>query len=322
MGRFNKVFIVAPAGAVTGGPELSHQLAACLRAQGQDAYMAYYPFEGEHECPAPYLKYGVPSAKIDDEFGNAVVIPEIYTAFAAGFKKAQPVIWWMSVDNYLYSGRLSWFWLRRKILELLAVLRGRRNPSVASMGKLQHLAQSVYAQRFLASFGLESHVVSDYLNEEHFESKSTHVKERQIAFNPKKGKRVTNRLIRANPDIKFVPIQGLSASGVKELLARSMVYIDFGHHPGKDRMPREAAMAGCCVVTGRRGSAAVAEDVFIPEKYKLDEYASDFDASFREIVLSIFDNYEASASEFSAYRDKIRNEKNVFEAEVRRYFCA
>ena len=32
------------------------------------------------------------------------------------------------------------------------------------------------------------------------------------------------------------------------------VYIDFGHHPGQDRLPREAVQCGCVVITGTRGS--------------------------------------------------------------------
>jgi len=32
------------------------------------------------------------------------------------------------------------------------------------------------------------------------------------------------------------------------------VYIDFGHHPGQDRLPREAVQCGCVVITGKRGS--------------------------------------------------------------------
>lgn len=54
-------------------------------------------------------------------------------------------------------------------------------------------------------------------------------------------------------------------------MSKSKVYIDFGNHPGKDRIPREAAISGCIVITGKRGAAAFAEDVCIPETYKFDE---------------------------------------------------
>ena len=46
---------------------------------------------------------------------------------------------------------------------------------------------------------------------------------------------------------------------VVDLMSESKVYIDFGNHPGKDRIPREAVINGCCVITGVRGSARFKE---------------------------------------------------------------
>ena len=37
--------------------------------------------------------------------------------------------------------------------------------------------------------------------------------------------------------------------------------VDLGHHPGKDRLPREAALAGCVTVVGRAGAAVFADEV-------------------------------------------------------------
>ncbi|KAL3809235.1 hypothetical protein ACHAXA_005283 [Cyclostephanos tholiformis] len=45
-------------------------------------------------------------------------------------------------------------------------------------------------------------------------------------------------------------------------------YIDFGPHPGMDRLPREAALAGCIVITNREGAAAHDEDVPLPQEFK------------------------------------------------------
>lgn len=54
----------------------------------------------------------------------------------------------------------------------------------------------------------------------------------------------------------------------------SMIYIDFGEHPGKDRIPREAAMRDLIVITGRDGAAVNDVDVSIPKKYKIDRNMS------------------------------------------------
>ncbi|MCX7738527.1 MAG: hypothetical protein N2Z80_03840 [Hydrogenothermaceae bacterium] len=56
-----------------------------------------------------------------------------------------------------------------------------------------------------------------------------------------------------------------------DILKKAKVYIDFGNHTGKDRIPREAAMLECCVITGRRGIAKYREDVPIPENYKIED---------------------------------------------------
>jgi len=52
-------------------------------------------------------------------------------------------------------------------------------------------------------------------------------------------------------------------------LKKAKLYIDFGFHTGKDRIPREAVMSGTSIITGYKGSAAFFEDVSIYRQYKL-----------------------------------------------------
>ena len=109
-----------------------------------------------------------------------------------------------------------------------------------------------------------------------------------MLYNPKKGIEFTRQLIEAAPDLNWVPLENMSNEEVRGKLKTSKVYIDFGDHPGKDRFPREAAISGCCVITGKRGSAAY-DDVPIPEDF--DGYRSTIKAEknkFIEDVRSIF----------------------------------
>jgi len=53
-----------------------------------------------------------------------------------------------------------------------------------------------------------------------------------------------------------------------------MMYIDFGTHPGKDRIPREAALRNCIVLTNRNGAADNNVDVPIPNEYKIHSVLS------------------------------------------------
>lgn len=97
----------------------------------------------------------------------------------------------------------------------------------------------------------------------------------------------------------------------------SKLYIDFGNHPGKDRMPREAAICGCCIITGKRGAAANDVDIKIPSQYKI----SDSDISLiADRIKYVLKNYEDLTSDFDSYRDKIRHEEAVFDAEIKRIF--
>ena len=182
----------------------------------------------------------------------------------------------------------------------------------------------MHGLRGLRGAGRQAAPLSDYLNIAHDVGQEGQggaaAREPQVAYNPKKGKAVTAALIAAHPEIRFVPIANLTPAGVVDLLRRSALYIDFGHHPGKDRLPREAAMAGCCVVTGRRGSAANPVDIPIPQKYKLDERAPGFIQAFGDIARAVLAAPQAHAPDFDAYRAAIRRERAVFAQQVRDVF--
>ena len=105
-------------------------------------------------------------------------------------------------------------------------------------------------------------------------------------------------------------------------LRRAKIYLDLGNHPGKDRLPREAAMAGCCVITNQRGSAYFDADVPTPHKYKIDDRKSDYILNFQEFASSIFTNFDCHSAEFSHYRSLIAQERTLFESQVRKAFSA
>jgi glycosyltransferase involved in cell wall biosynthesis len=111
----------------------------------------------------------------------------------------------------------------------------------------------------------------------------------------------------------------MTPAQVGEHLRMAKVYIDFGNHPGKDRIPREAALSGCCVITGRNGSAAYQKDVPIPENYKFYDGIKQADEII-EMIRSIFNNYEKVNIDFDSYRTIIRKEKETFTKDVKNIF--
>jgi len=58
----------------------------------------------------------------------------------------------------------------------------------------------------------------------------------------------------------------MSPQQVSDALRQTSVYIDFGHHPGKDRVPREAAVSGNIVFVHSKGAGCHFLD------YPLDQF--------------------------------------------------
>lgn len=320
----------------TGGTELMHQFVAKLRTNGNTASIVYpkakdgkYLNEAFREYVEDYLLVD----DIKDEKGNIVVIPETLVNYSKRFKNATVHIWWLSVDNYFisqlhyptmkkYFG--TWIAVRDVALKLFnTLIMGEKYTSVKELKRIpMHLVQSEYAANFLKSNGISGVCyLTDYINKE-FIARASEVdyskKENIVLYNPKKGYAFTQKLIEANPNYKFVPLVNLTTTQVADLLMKAKLYIDFGHHPGKDRFPREAATMGCCLITGLNGAAAF-NDIEIPSKFKIAAEEKNIPLISEQITYC-FDHYEEVCKQLEAYRKKIRAEEAVFEQEVKNIY--
>jgi hypothetical protein len=313
-----KILVVCPGGAISGGPELLHQLVHELREAQADAAICYVPLWRDFEIPTPYHAYNVEQRAWSDEKDQIIVIPESLTKYLRIIKHSTPYVWWLSVDNYLFLPKYPG--IINGIYRVYECIFGQKS-AMDSMLHIRHLAQSKYALNFLAKHDIVGDILTDYLSSEHLNKNLNHRERKNIvAYNPAKGMAIHDLIIRSNPDINFVPIQNMNRSEVSELLASAKVYMDFGNHPGKDRIPREAAIAGCCVVTGKRGSAAFAEDVPIIEKYKLCDTSPELQNLFRSLVTSIFADFEDHQKDFATYRNAIKAEPGHFRRQVHQIF--
>lgn len=326
---YSIVYVVAPAYLVTGGPEVLHQLCAELRSIGINAIMFYYNYTDRTKCPQPdvYTKYNVPYAvEIYDNKNCAYIIPEIILDVLSSIKKGKKYLWWLSVDMAyyqcldLYAEGISQEEKRKRIIEMIKLHSGIFQQDVI------HLVQSEYARNHCQYLGISDDKIKylgDYLRDEFIENalKTCEIeKQNMVAYNPKKGMEFTKKLISLAPDIEWIPLQGLTPDEMSLLLRSVKVYIDFGEHPGMDRIPREAAISGCCVITGRKGAAAYHEDVPILEKYKFDDNAENVHYEVIAKIRDIFDNYEQYTLDFDEYREFIKKQKNKFKLDVRKIF--
>lgn len=318
----SKIYVVCPGEVVTGGPELLHQLVSMLNENGRDASIIYSPFNFSFDVPSQYSKYNVNVVSFNSitfSPSDIVILPEVYTGYVRKFPGVSIYIWWLSVDNYFLSIPIGFY---QQVKEFVKQVIGHRNskPSqvkIADLCKYNHLYQSEYARLFLKEKGIDSLPLSDFLNEEHTKKELKDAqRDNIICYNPKKGAVHTYKLITSLKDYKFIPIINMTANEVSDLLARAKVYVDFGNHPGKDRIPREAAMAGCVVITGRQGSANNIIDIPVPEKYKIDELGPHFIDLVKDVVDDSFSNYEVISKDFDGYRERIKSERDVFEKQV------
>ena len=314
--KYKKLIVLCKGDSVTGGSELVHQFCHELNSLSLDSSIAYYPLSEKYLVPEEYSIYDVKLSKLEDEHDNIIMLPEVATKFAYKIKTAKIAIWWLSVDNYYRKKGDNL--IKDSVKYYKDLLRLRLVPLML-MKNYFHFVQSSYAKDHLSMRGLESEFLSDYLNPIHF-NQSSKIKEDIILYNPVKGAKITKGLISANRDFTFIPLEKLSNIQVQDLFKRAKVYIDFGNHPGKDRMPREAAMADCCIITGKRGSANNSIDVPIPQKYKFDDSKSVDNSMFRQIVLDIFSDYQKNVLNFSKYKDIIKNEQTIFKNQVSKIF--
>jgi hypothetical protein len=312
------IYVVCPATIATGGTELCHQFVRALIDAGASAKILYVGRRSPLVA-ARFERYAVPHI-VDAgivQASDIVVVPETLTRMVFEFPKSKRFIWWMSVDNYLSS--LSHpKWSKRLIWRIKRAV-GLRKLFDFSDRSIGHLCQSRYVAEFVKERGVSDFLfLSDCLNEE-FLAPSTDLSRAEradrVLYNPSKGFWFTRKIIDANPDIDFVAIEGMTPHQIKSLMRASKLYIDFGDHPGKDRLPREAAVCGCCIITGRDGSAAYHEDVPIPDKYKIDR-ADEALPHIAETIRATLINYDRCIGNFRHYVQKINQEPAVFAKQV------
>lgn len=261
-----KVHVLCPASSVTGGPEALHQLVDAGQRLGYDMAMVYLPEDDPDPTPAVFRMYRPRVVRdIVDSPDSVVVVPETGTLQLLELRHATRALWWLSVEHYFSRAEALRRGAARSPLDFVFDPRF----------EIVHLAQSEYARQWVAARGPNALMLTDYIRDEILDRSRAlrgGPRENIVAYNPKKGLAFTQQLMAASPpEVQWVAIENMSPAEVAQLLGRAKVYVDFGPHPGRDRIPREAALCGCVVITNTQGSAGNAIDVPLPEGYKFDE---------------------------------------------------
>lgn len=290
------ILIVSPGDYATGGVELLHQLCAELDKY-TNTRMWYWDCLTDSPQPKEYEVYKSRwTTVIPKGFDGLVIFPEIWANHITdeAYSGCRVGVFWESVDNYFSHTKPSDYF---KFLQ--------RRDAI-------HITQSQYAQLFLKGMGIKGRYVGDYISPEFTgrEGKRNHT----VLYNPLKGAEFTRKLMEY-VSATFIPIQNMTRGEVIDAMRHAPLYIDFGDHPGKERLPREAALCGCCVITGVDGSAANRCDVDIPDMYKYMRNLA-YIPHIRNMILSVLNDYEGHAKDFDAYRAKIKAEQSDFKKNV------
>jgi len=316
-----KIFVVCPAGIKTGGTEVIHQLVNILQAY-VESYVYYInlkkPIVAE-EFISYKCKYKLHLEKKFDYEHNILIVPETHTNYLFMFEKIQKVLWWLSVDNYTaYLEKNNGL---KRIEYMLRMQRtGEYFTFFSHKKQVFHLAQSEYAKEFLRNNGVKKvFYLSDYINDIYIEEKEEKERRNVVLFNPRKGYEFTKQIIERMPEVDFVPIVNMTNEEIVALMMQSKVYIDFGYHPGKDRLPREAAVSGLCIITGKNGAAGNNVDINIPDKYKYEANSNNI-AQIKRCIEKCLSDYKNVICDFECYREKIKKEKREFELCVKKIF--
>ena len=307
-----KIYIDCPAAAISGGAELLHQFSQELTNRNVENYMVYYGDTDGSPTPERYRKYNVKIAEqYKDEAGSVFVLPEVGVHEAQRCKEGKAAIWWLSVNNYIMC-------YRERFSSTFDIF------NVAGQENAFQFVQSQYAKDFLEKYFkiTDACFLSDYINDEITEraGQNQNTRENICLYNPAKGlANVTPLIQNSRDDITWIPLQGYSPAEMADLMCQAKLYIDFGGHPGKDRIPREAAICGCCVITNREGSARNEIDIPIPGKYKLED-TNDIRHTL-DCIYDIMDHYGERIGDFSTYRKRILGEKERFGQEVDQFLA-
>lgn len=285
----------------SGGPEALHQLCSSINDLGGDAFMIYE--NGSTSVYPEYSHYNVKSASgFQDDSQNVLIIPEcIDVNSLADTIKSTVVYWWLSLDT-------------------------RWDISNPRFQRVYHGCQSYYVMDHIRDvisdkmiLSLSDYTKQSFVVDESVLVEKNHHRENIVLFNPLKGYDITQRLEKEfdGTDVRFIPIKDMTADQIRELSYRAKVYIDFGGHPGKDRIPREMALSGCSIIVGKRGSAFNAIDVPINRKFDYDVETNSVDFLLvKNRIENDIRNFDRAFEELFEYRHRIRQEKEIFYKEV------
>ena len=293
-----EILHVCPANCVTGGPECIHEFVSELnKIDGVHARIWYWDIKSDPPQPEEYAAYGCDYVtELPPDYDGVLIVPEIWANRILDYPQCTRVIYWLGVDAYAGWTPES---ERGRFLEDDDII---------------HIAQSEYALDFLKKLGVK-HIVkcTDVLNADFYADYPEEERSDVVLYNPAKATPFMHELMAACYGIEFKAIRGMSRAEVIDTMRHSKLYVDFGEFPGRERIPREAALCGCCLITSKIGAADYDGDFY--HSYKYDSKSGHIWAIVRKIRY-VLDNYEECRKDFARIRMQLRKDRENLPKQV------
>ena len=343
------VYILAPAGVYTGGPECLHQLAYYISKIFKVRTLIYYlPNETKRPTHKNFKHYNISHTNIiEDQKDNVLIMPEHYMflQFGLNYSNIQKIIWWLSVDNYfgfkfnyqfkkiirsilkvpykiiLFFNKITNYYFGiftyhdyLKLIYKFSELKKQKEIEQASL----HLVQSYYAYNFLKDELKNLQFLFDFQNEKLLKSsKYKNKKENLICYSHKSNEFI--KLLKEKSNETFIELKNFTSKQIIQIFKKTKIYVDFGYHPGKDKMPREAILFDNCIITNYKGSANNKFDIPINKNFKFLQKYNELD-KINSVIDSIFRNYKKKIKLFMSYKKKVLNEEKIFKKQLLNIF--
>lgn len=296
-----KILHICPAHIATGGTEGIHHLVSEMnKNENIDAQILYVGTNLNHPQPEVYKKYDSPYVTTFPNEYDAVIFPEIYAneVIKTAYQNKITAVNWQGIDVY------DW---HTPIKERGLFLKNKNTI---------HITMSEYGMEHLRNLGLNPIKISDCINDDYLQQFNEEFERNDVVlYNPVEIKltQFQKNIMRVceSRGIKFLPLTGYSQEQLINIFRHSKLYIDFGVFSGRERLPREAVMCGCCILTSKSGTAGYYRDNAILEKYKLDNvdeaiYTIDY----------ILKNYAVCKSDFDEYRQLMYEDRKLYPKQV------
>lgn len=291
------VLMMCPANVVTGGTESIHEFASKLNEnEDVNVKILYFRCRGTNPQPDEYKEYNVDYVtNLLPGYKDIIIFPEIWANEVNNPKYADclKVVHWLGVDVYYWNNPVSEY---NKFLDQKNVL---------------HLTQMQYGTDNLLKLGVNPKLIyhiSDVPNKIFFEEYREVPRNNVVLFNPNLSKLTdfqrTVMGIARKEGLEFRPLENLTREQMAQTMRSAKLYIDFGVFSGRERIPREAALCGCCVITSKSGCAGYFNDVALSDKWKFETVPENI-PKIIDTMKYVLANYYDIKSEFSTYKQSL-----------------